>query len=151
MIINDGSVKTIQDFVTTRTVINFLPLLVSEPCFYQITLIFMIYIHYIHPFSHQKHNWRQLSSIFLAHQAKYLGNLFYFHSIFTFTFFYFLLFLLRANYFTLSWLVTPENLLQHLHSQILRRNMAQAINIVFMKIRSSFTFPKKHLKLKTRK
>ena len=69
-----------QSNVTTRTVINFLPLLVSEPCFYQITLIFMIYIH---PFSHQKHNWSQLSSIFLAHQAMYRGNLFYFHSIFT--------------------------------------------------------------------
>ena len=90
MIINDGSVKTIQDFVITRTVINFLPLLVSEPCFYQITLIFMIYIH---PFSHQKHNWRQLSSIFLAHQAMYPGNLFYFHSTFTLhfsTLFYFI-------------------------------------------------------------
>ena len=138
MIINVGSVKTIQTFVTTRTVINFLPLLVSEPCFYQITLIFMIYIH---PFSHQKHNWSQLSSIFLAHQAMYRGNLFYFHSIFTL---HFLLsfFLLRANYFTLSWLVTPENLLQHLHSQILRRNMAQAINIVFIKTRSFFAFIK---------
>ena len=100
--------------------------------------------HDIHsPFSHQKHNWSQLSSIFLAHQEMYHGReSFLFPLNIYFTFFYFLLFLSRANYFTLSWLVTPENLLQHLHSQILRRNMAQAINIVFMKIRSSFTFPK---------
>ena len=51
--------------------------------------------------------------------------------MFTFYFYYYGQIILSGS---LGCLVTPENLLQHLHSQILRRNMAQAINIIFIKL-----------------
>ena len=140
MIINDGSVKTIRDFVTTKTLINFLPLLVSEPRFYQINLIFMRHIQTFTPFLIKSIIDASWVLSFSLTRRCIKSTLFHFHSLFT-LYFYFI-FLLRANYFTLSWLVTPENLLQHLHSQILRRNMAQAINIVFIKTRSFFAFIK---------
>ena len=105
------------------------PFLISWARFYQITLIFQPSFTPSFIKSIIDTSW-VLSSRSPGNVSQKFYFLFHYF-MFTFYFYYYGQIILSGSP---GCLVTPENLLQHLHSQILRRNMAQAINIIFIKL-----------------